>query len=125
MARVQIDDPRLLQHWHDQDDFFWKMREWEARIGVQASVVKWEPGRKSWATTNLGYPQTITFDSALLKMPRYLGEVVIVHELCHVLTPGARHGRLWKLFMSAYLPDWKEREAELQKHANGRKEVTQ
>ncbi len=122
MAGVQIDDPRMLQKWYDADDFFWKVREWEARIGVQASAVKWEPGRKSWATTSLRWPQTFTFDSQLLQLPRYLGEAVIVHELCHVLMPQARHGRLWKMFMDAYLPDWKAREAELQTYANGRKE---
>jgi predicted metal-dependent hydrolase len=40
-----------------------------------------------------------------------LGEFVIVHELVHLLAPN--HGKVFKSFMSAYLPDWQEREKEL------------
>jgi hypothetical protein len=31
-----------------------------------------------------------------------------VHELVHLLAPN--HGKVFKSFMSAYLPDWEERE---------------
>ena len=51
----------------------------------------------------------------LLTMPRDLGEFVIVHELVHLLTP--THAILLKLFMHAYLPDWEEREGQLQEYA--------
>jgi predicted metal-dependent hydrolase len=33
---------------------------------------------------------------------------VIVHELVHLLAPN--HGKVFKSFMYAYLPDWEERE---------------
>lgn len=47
----------------------------------------------------------------VLDLPRELGEFVIVHELVHLLAPN--HGRVFKAFLSAYLPDWPQREARL------------
>jgi predicted metal-dependent hydrolase len=44
-------------------------------------------------------------------VPRPLGEYVIVHELAHLLGPN--HGKLFKSFMTAYMPDWEEREQRL------------
>lgn len=58
----------------------------------------------------------LTLDPMLLTMPKDLGEFVIVHELVHLLAP--KHGRLFKLFMHAYLPDWEERARELQEYAS-------
>src|SRR5438552_17519122 len=57
----------------------------------------------------------LTLDPMLLTMPKDLGEFVIVHELVHLLAP--KHGKLFKLFMHAYLPDWEERERGLQEYA--------
>jgi predicted metal-dependent hydrolase len=54
----------------------------------------------------------------LLTMPKDLGEFVIVHELVHLLTP--TYGKLFKLFMHAYLPDWEERERRLQVYARAK-----
>jgi len=45
-----------------------------------------------------------------------LGEFVIVHELVHLLAPN--HGRVFKSFMHAYLPDWEERELRLREFAH-------
>jgi predicted metal-dependent hydrolase len=55
---------------------------------------------------------SITLDLALLQLPKELGEFVIVHELVHLLVPN--HGRVFKSFMHAYLPDWETREKRLQ-----------
>lgn len=46
----------------------------------------------------------------------HLGEFVIVHELVYLLAP--KHGKLFKSFMNAYLPDWEKREQQLQRHAS-------
>ena len=56
----------------------------------------------------------LTFDPNLLRLPKDLGEYVIVHELVHLLAPN--HGRIFKLFLCAYLPDWEEREKRLQEY---------
>ena len=50
----------------------------------------------------------LTLNTDLLDLPEALGEFVIVHELVHLLAPN--HGRVFKSFMSAYLPDWEERQ---------------
>jgi predicted metal-dependent hydrolase len=47
----------------------------------------------------------------LLTLPKELGEFVIVHELVHLLAPN--HGKVFKLFLHAFMPDWEEREREL------------
>lgn len=53
----------------------------------------------------------LTLDTHLLCLPRNLREFVIVHELAHLLAPN--HGKVFKSFMLAYLPDWEEREQQL------------
>lgn len=63
-------------------------------------------------------PGWLTLDSILLSMPKAQGEFVIVHELVHLLAP--KHGKLFKLFMHAYLPDWEERERRLQEYAGAK-----
>ncbi len=61
----------------------------------------------------------LTLDPLLLTIPKNLGEFVIVHELVHQLAPN--HGKVFKLFMHAYLPDWEEREQKLQVYASPEK----
>lgn len=56
----------------------------------------------------------VTLNRELLDLPRELGEYVIVHELAHQLAP--HHGKLFKSFLFAYLPDWPERETRLRGH---------
>jgi hypothetical protein len=48
--------------------------------------------------------------------PRVLGEFVIVPELVHLLAPN--HGKVFKSFMFAYLPDWEERAAILREYGD-------
>jgi len=48
----------------------------------------------------------------LLVLPKDIGEFVIVHELVHLLAPN--HGKVFKLFLDAYLPGWEEKEWQLQ-----------
>jgi predicted metal-dependent hydrolase len=53
----------------------------------------------------------LTLNFELLEMPKLLGEFVIVHEVVHIIAPN--HGKVFKSFMFAYLPDWQERERRL------------
>ncbi|HXY88261.1 MAG TPA: M48 family metallopeptidase [Candidatus Acidoferrales bacterium] len=47
----------------------------------------------------------LTPHTDLLKIPKELGEFVIVRELVHLLVPN--HGKVFKSVIYAYLPDWK------------------
>jgi predicted metal-dependent hydrolase len=64
----------------------------------------------------------LTLNTDLLDVPKPLGEFVIVHELVHLLAPN--HGKVFKSFMHAYLPDWQARERELRRHSHGERKRT-
>ncbi len=100
--------------WHDPEDLRWAVRHWAARIGVKPARVQIRPMRTKWAS--IATSGCITLDSDLLRLPQELGEFVIVHELVHLLVPN--HGRVFKSFMLAYMPDWETREKQLQMHSD-------
>lgn len=98
------------QKWRDTAEFEWSVREWAAKIGVQAPRVRLKPLKTKWASIS---PQklTLTINSELMQLPKRYGEFVIVHELVHLLAPD--HARLFKTYMTCYMPDWEILEAEL------------
>lgn len=63
----------------------------------------------------------LTLNTDLLIIPKDLGEFVVVHELVHLLAPN--HGKLFKSFMPAYMPDWEEQAERLRRYAqhNGKR----
>src|SRR6266567_7784447 len=99
--------------WHDADDLRWAARNWATRIGVKPARIQVRAMQTKWAS--ISTTGSITLDLGLLKLPKELGEFVIVHELVHLLAPN--HGRVFKSFMYAYMPDWETRERRLQAHA--------
>lgn len=103
----------LPPRWHDADDLRWAARHWAARIGVKASSIQLRHMRTKWASMSTA--GRLTFNTDLLALPRELGEYVIVHELVHLLVPN--HGRVFKSFMYAYMPDWQNRDYNLQRRA--------
>ncbi len=105
--------------WHDAEDLRWAARNWATRIGVKPARVQVRPMQTKWAS--ISTTGSMTLDTGLLKLPKELGEFVIVHELVHLLAPN--HGKVFKSFMHAYLPDWETREKQLQMQtANEQKE---
>jgi len=99
--------PASPERWHDADDIRWAARQWAARIGVPLRSITLRPMSRKWASISTA--GRLTLDTALLDLDRDLGEFVVVHELVHLLCPGAGHGRVFTSFMAAYLPDWTER----------------
>ena len=93
----------------------WSVRQWAARIGVHAPQIHLRAMRSKWASLSTAGRLTLSTD--LLQVPRDLGEFVIVHELVHLLAPN--HGKVFKSFMQAYLPDWEKREERLKDFAAG------
>jgi hypothetical protein len=95
--------------WDDADALRWAARHWAARIGVRTRQIHLRQMRTKWASMSAG--GRLTLNTELLLVPRALGEYVIVHELVHLLAPN--HGKVYKSFLDAYLPDWRERDAAL------------
>lgn len=96
--------------WCDAEDLRWAARHWATRIGVQLRQVSVRPMTTKWASMSTA--GRLTISSELVIMPKHLGEFVIVHELVHLLAPS--HGKVFTSFMAAYMPDWEERERQLQ-----------
>jgi hypothetical protein len=95
--------------WHDADDLRWAVRQWAARMGVQVRRIQVRAMGRKWASiSTIG---NLTLNSELLELPQSLAEYVIVHELAHLLAPN--HGKVFKSFLYAYLPDWEERARQL------------
>ena len=88
--------------WHDAEELRWAVRHWAARMGIKAPQVHLREMKSKWASiSGIG---RLTLNSELVGLPKELGEFVIVHELVHRLAPN--HGKVFKSFMHAYLPDW-------------------
>lgn len=101
--------------WRDADDLRWAARHWAARLGVVLRRLTVRPMKRKWAS--ISTVGRLTLDAGLLQLPRHLGEFVIVHELVHLLCPQSRHGRVFKAFLTAYLPGWQQQEQALQRYA--------
>ena len=83
--------------------------QWADRIGVKVREIHLRQMQRKWASISTNGRLTLNAD--LLSLPEALTEFVIVHELVHLLVPN--HGKLFKSFMSAYLPDWENRQNRL------------
>ena len=84
-------------------DSVWR---WADCIGVKVHEVHIRQMRRKWASISTN--GRLTLNTELLHLPDTLTEFVIVHELGHLLVPN--HGKLFKGYMSAYLPDWEARQ---------------
>jgi len=92
--------------WQDAEELKWAVRSWTARIGVKVPQIHLRKMSRKWASISTS--GRLTLNSELLEIPKLLGEFVIVHEVVHMIAPS--HGKVFKSFMFAYLPDWEERE---------------
>lgn len=107
------------EYWYDDEEMRWAVQQWATRISVKSPPVRFQMMPTQWGTiTPSGW---LTLDPMLLTMPKDLGEFVIVHELVHLLV--ANHGKVFKLFMHAYMPDWEERERQLQEYATSKRNL--
>jgi predicted metal-dependent hydrolase len=98
---IQISEERLLE----------LVREWSARIGVQPGRIQMRQMYRKWGScSKVG---NITLNHALRCVPFHLAEYVVCHELVHIRE--FNHGKGFKTLMSQYMPDWQERDKELNK----------
>lgn len=104
---------KSANRWQDAEEMRWAVRHWAARIGITAPRIHLRAMKNKWASiSGVG---RLTLNAELVELPKELGEFVIVHELVHRLAPN--HGRVFKSFMHAYMPDWEQREARLRNSA--------
>jgi hypothetical protein len=96
--------------------------EQTSREAIHRMVTTWaqhlhvEPGRitfrhmtRKWGSCSSG--DNITFNTRLTWVPAPLAEYVVLHELVHLRV--FNHGPEFKALMTAHMPDWKERETQL------------
>ena len=95
--------------WDNPMDLKGVVWQWSDRIGVEVREIHLREMRQKWAS--ISTKGRLTLNTDLLNLPETLTEFVIVHELVHLLVPN--HGKLFKGYMSAYLPDWEERQDRL------------
>lgn len=95
--------------WSNSRELKSAVSDWAERMDVTVREVHLRDMRRKWAS--ISTTGRLTLSTELLDLPMALGEFVIVHELVHLLAPN--HGRLFRSFMHAYLPDWEERQREL------------
>jgi predicted metal-dependent hydrolase len=82
---------------------------WAQRVGVQPGRVQFRAMSRKWGSCSSR--DNITLNSRLTWLPAHLAEYVVVHELVHLKI--FNHGKEFKAMMRAYMPDWLEREREL------------
>lgn len=112
-AATKMAMAKPANRWQDAEELRWAVRHWAARMGIKAPQVHLRGMKSKWASiSGVG---RLTLNVELIELPRELGEFVIVHELVHRLA--SNHGRVFKSFMHAYLPDWEEREEKLRHSA--------
>ena len=93
------------------------VREWSIKLAVTVTRVQIRTMRNKWGSISTA--GTLTLADDLLTLPVGLVEYVVVHELLHLKFPDHRQG--WQVSMGMYLPDWRERSAQLAVYATANK----
>lgn len=88
--------------------------QYERRGGIQGlSYEVRDLGRHRWGA----YSPTkhlVSLHWPLFGLPTGLIEYVLVHELAHATRPpGRKHGEAWQRQMDLWMPDWRQRKADL------------
>jgi predicted metal-dependent hydrolase len=82
---------------------------WAQRLDVEVPQVQLRAMRRKWAS--ISTKGTLTLACDLLQLPQDLLDYVVCHELLHLRIPS--HNRAFHAMLSAYVPDWQERELRL------------
>lgn len=104
-----IENKYIVTCWANGEEIKWAVRHWATRIGVQLRQIHLRQMSTKWASISTA--GRLTLNTELLAISKQLGEYVIVHELVHLLAPN--HGKVFKCFMYAYLPNWETLEHQL------------
>ncbi len=80
------------------------LEKWEARIGVQAAVVRIRKMKTRWGSCNTRTGD-ISLNLELMKKPASCLEYVLVHELVHLIERS--HNARFRQLMDRHLPQWR------------------
>lgn len=83
---------------------------WEMQMGVKLNQFRIKKMKTRWGTCN-PRAKRVWLNLELVKKSPQAIESVLVHELVHLFVHG--HGPKFKNYMDRFLPDWREREKEL------------
>jgi len=84
--------------------------KWERKLNASASEYRIKKMRTRWGSCNIS-KQRIWLNLWLAEKPIDQLELVLVHELMHLLEAG--HGSRFQALMTHYLPDWRDRDKAL------------
>lgn len=93
----------MAKYLSDQDALKQRLARWAIKLRVNPRVVRIQAMKRKWGSCSSA--GTITLASDLLEEPETFQDLVVVHELLHLRVPN--HGRLFKVLMTAHLPDWR------------------
>lgn len=82
-----------------------KVRFWEQQIGVRAAGIKITSAEHRYGSCS--GKNRLCFSYRLMQCPEEAVELVVVHELCHILEHN--HSPRFYALLEQYLPDWRER----------------
>jgi len=86
------------------------LRQWMKHMDLSAKEWGIKAMKTRWGSCNYRVGR-IWLSLELAKYPDESLELIIVHELCHLLEPS--HNRHFKALMDQFLPDWRERRQRL------------
>ncbi len=84
--------------------------KWEPVMGVHCNKFSIRTMKTRWGSCSI-YKKTIRINALLVLKPEKCLELIVVHELTHLLEPS--HNARFYALMTHFLPDWKERDIQL------------
>jgi len=97
------------QQYHDADSIRAMVDVWSEQVGVYPKRVQMRTMYRKWGSCST--KGSITLNTALYWLPDHLVEYIVVHELVHMLV--FDHSPAFWSKLAQYLPDYAEREREL------------
>jgi predicted metal-dependent hydrolase len=83
---------------------------WERKLNVSANEYRIKKMRTRWGSCNIS-KQRVWLNLWLAEKPIEQLELVLVHELVHLIESG--HGHRFQALMTQHLPDWRDRDQAL------------
>jgi predicted metal-dependent hydrolase len=112
-SATEVQRQAILERWHRallREALEPIVEKWQERIGVKAAFWGIKRMKTKWGSCNPD-TQRIWINSELAKKNLECLEMLVVHELVHILVPN--HDDRFTAKMDEYLPDWRSRQRTL------------